>query len=701
MSTSTKPRQSAKLQPSTQLQPSTSLKAKSRQSSKVAQTTHVQDTPVQPGEQPAAELENGDLNGLSAHTAPDGVTAQKGVGVTASVTQAPLTTTDLPAEETAWQVVWLPVGEIAPNPYQPRTGFDPQEMLELVASVRAHGVLQPVTVRTLKPEPDAEPAGSNGHAGNNGHAKRSSAQTMLRYHLVSGERRLRACKEANRKFVPAIIRDDLSDGAVAELALIENVQRSNLNVMEEAAAYKRLMLEFRLKEERLAKKVGKSAQTIKDLIKLLALPKEVQPLIAGKQISVSHGQLLLKLAPFERVCVQVAQYAVQHKVTATALELALLPNARALKEQKLLVELGHKTAFDWKSECGNCPHKAYVASGYSSYCLRPEEWQKKQDAAIEQQQQEAARVMEEARQEGKQVVEVEKLPANSYRNLSYMSILPAGCSGACPCRGEAADPRDPTQRIPICLQPERFSELVRAEREAQEDARRQHYEVQWKEALEVLQAEWTTSQPRKTVWLMARPLLQPSHYFPNPEVWPQLLQYVADALELQMPVEALASLADGAETSQVLELLQGIEPNHLLLFTAGLQLALEAQNGSHYGGETADLDLVLERSSGLQTELPEDIDEVEPDQDIQTAEETEPENFESGDNSVENDDATDDEQNDEEHEWYWPEGQTATIENSTIEPSIIKPDSGSREPRLLAEEHVTDTSTEELVATTS
>ncbi len=225
-------------------------------------------------------------------------------------------------------MVWLPVAQIAPNPYQPRQSFDPQEMLELVASVRAHGVLQLVTVRTLERNRDEEPtkgnpAQSNGHPNgkglkSNGQTTGKTAQADTSYHLVSGERRLRACKEASRKLIPAIIRDDLSDAAVAELALIENVQRSNLNVIEEAAAYKRLMLEFRLKEERLAKKVGKSVQTIKEIIKLLALPEEVQPLIAGKHLSASHGQHLLKLAPFESICVQVAQYAAQHAVCGTA-----------------------------------------------------------------------------------------------------------------------------------------------------------------------------------------------------------------------------------------------------------------------------------------------------------------------------------------------------------------------------------------------
>ncbi|HXI15561.1 MAG TPA: ParB/RepB/Spo0J family partition protein [Chloroflexota bacterium] len=303
-----------------------------------------------------------------------------------------------PASETAWQVVWLPVTQIDPNPYQPRTSFDAAEMAEMVASVRAHGVLQPVTVRTVKadaqdekvkPGEDHRNGSAKGHANANGHA--NGGQTApLRYHLISGERRLRACREAGRREIPAIVRDDLNDVAVAELALIENVQRSNLSVIEEAAAYKRLMLEFRLKEERLAKKVGKSVATIKETIKLLGLPQPVQQMLSEKKLTPSHGQQLLRLAPFPEVCRLVANKAVSDHLTAISLGQTPLPNVRELRDKNLLIELGHNTQFEWREVCGKCPHNAYVQSGYGSYCLNPNDWHRKQADAIEMKKQEAA-----------------------------------------------------------------------------------------------------------------------------------------------------------------------------------------------------------------------------------------------------------------------------------------------------------------------
>ena len=143
-----------------------------------------------------------------------------------------------------WQIVMIPVGQIGPNPYQPRLRFDEEEMAELIASVRERGVQQPILIRTA-PKTDGDDKN---------------------YQLVAGERRLRACKAAKRRFIPAIVRDDLSDVQSAELALLENVQRSNLNIIEEARAFRRLMLDFRMKEERIAKKVGKSVATVKDTL---------------------------------------------------------------------------------------------------------------------------------------------------------------------------------------------------------------------------------------------------------------------------------------------------------------------------------------------------------------------------------------------------------------------------------------------------
>jgi ParB family chromosome partitioning protein len=111
----------------------------------------------------------------------------------------------------------------------------------------------------------------------------------------------------------------LTDAECAELALLENVQRSNLSVIEEARGYKRLMLQFRMKEERMAKKVGKSVGTIKETMKLLQLTEAVQKLLAEKKLTASHGHALLPLAPFERVCVLVANKAVKDHLTATSL----------------------------------------------------------------------------------------------------------------------------------------------------------------------------------------------------------------------------------------------------------------------------------------------------------------------------------------------------------------------------------------------
>ena len=507
-----------------------------------------------------------------------------------------------PAKATSanWQVVLLPVAQIGPNPFQPRTSFDAAEMDELVESVRAHGVLQPVTIRTAKPDDKEEHGKSNATNGHtNGHKN-----SPVRYHLVTGERRLRACKQAGRKTIPAIIRDDLSDVAAAELALVENVQRSNLSIMDEAAGYKRLMVRFRMKEERIAKKVGKSVATIKETMKLLSLPEPVQKLLSNKSLTPSHGQHLLRLAPFEPVCLLVAQKAVKDKLTATSLGAALLPNVQELKQKGLVVELDYKTQFDWKAECGNCPHKAYVQSGYSSYCLKPLEWKQKNETARELKQQEATRVMEEARQEGRTAVETDKLPPGSYRDLTFAS-LPAGCTGACPCRGETTDPRDPTKKLPVCLDPKRFSELVAAERKAHEEERQRRFTALWREAKEVLVAEAETGIWTKTALLLTRSLLfGHAYHYGNPDMWVMLVRQVGRELDLTLPWEKLFDAeTDDAET---LSLLQEVQPSRLLLLVRCLMLAQEAQEAIRFANATPDLDLVLGRTTASQPQLQEE-----------------------------------------------------------------------------------------------
>ena len=489
-----------------------------------------------------------------------------------------------------WQIVIIPVGQIGPNPYQPRLQFDEEEMAELIASVRERGVQQPILVRTTPTSKSDE-----------------SKKPTQQYQLVAGERRLRACKAAKRRFIPAILRDDLSDVQAAELALLENVQRSNLNVIEEARAFRRLMLDFRMKEERIAKKVGKSVATVKDTLRLLALPGEVQTLLIARKLTASHGQQLLRLAPFESVCREVARRAATEGIPATALSQEPLPGARNLRDSKLIVELDFRTRFDWKSECGSCPHKAYVVSGYHSYCLKPDEWQRKQNEAIERAKQEAARVLDEAKQSDTGEVDTESLPPGSYRDLTHAE-LPAGCCEACPCRGETSDPRDPTQKKPICLAPDRFAELVRAERQAHEEARQRKFTEFWREALQHLNdAEQETSVSWTTLALW--PLAKGTHLrYGELQSWNELAGQVALELSLDLPLQNWQD--DELSTAQLLTELERVETPDLLRFFGALLLAQEALQAIRYGGETPLLSAVLGHQTATQGELP-DSDEEE------------------------------------------------------------------------------------------
>lgn len=498
-----------------------------------------------------------------------------------------------------WQILWISVDRIDPNPFQPRLSFDELEMQELIASVRSKGVQQPILVRTSKADKAIQNSAASNrktdvHKSNGKPVITPPRPALLRYELVAGERRLRACKTAGKRWIPAIVRDDLSDAEAAELAILENVQRSNISVIEEARGYKRLMLEFRLKEERLAKKVGKSVGTIREMMKLLQLPEAVQILLFEKKLTAAHGHALLPLAPFEKACSSVAQYAVREKLTATSLEAALLPNAKVLKGLGLLVELDFKTKFDWQSECGQCPFKAYVRSGYNSYCLLPEEWMKKQSAALARQDEEATQVMEQARQDNSGVVEVEHLTPGSYKDLSF-GDPPAGCNVQCPCYKEVEDALDPTRKRPVCLDPNRYKGLVQAEREAEENARRVKFNALWESAKEKLLADEGHNDLRRVTALIALPILR-SMYDEHGyiESWRQGVEQIAEELGVSILDDFLnADTESEAYAALDAAMQNGCEPSRVLLLCALLMLASEARTAVRFIRETPGLDYVM------------------------------------------------------------------------------------------------------------
>ena len=168
-------------------------------------------------------------------------------------------------ESRSGQVREIPVAQVTANPYQPRVMFDPITMQDLVDSIKAHGVLQPILVR------------ATGHE---------------RFQLVAGERRFRAAQEAGLVVIPALVRE-CNDKEMLEIAVVENVQREDIGPLEAARAYRRLIDEFGMTQESVAGRVGKSRSAVANTLRLLNLPDEVQESLEVGEITEAHGRVLL------------------------------------------------------------------------------------------------------------------------------------------------------------------------------------------------------------------------------------------------------------------------------------------------------------------------------------------------------------------------------------------------------------------------
>jgi ParB family chromosome partitioning protein len=178
----------------------------------------------------------------------------------------PPTTPVPPAAPLKDNVVKVPVEQVHRSPFQPRTTFEQEPLQELIESIRSKGVVQPLLVR----------------------------RDATGYELIAGERRLRASQAAGLTAVPVIV-IEASDQEALELALIENLQRENLNAIEEARGYRELIQRFTLKQEDVAQKVGKSRAAVANALRLLDLPDDVQSWVAKGQLSVGHAKVILGL----------------------------------------------------------------------------------------------------------------------------------------------------------------------------------------------------------------------------------------------------------------------------------------------------------------------------------------------------------------------------------------------------------------------
>jgi len=171
----------------------------------------------------------------------------------------------IPAEARVWQV---PVDKLSPSQFQPRTHFEKEKLEELASSIKQNGILQPIVARKLP----------NG-----------------KFEIIAGERRWRAAQIAGLHEVPVLLKT-MENQAALEIAIIENIQREDLNPIEEAEAYQRLAQEFHLTQQQVAEKVGKDRATVANSMRLLALPQQIRQMVVQAEISAGHAKVLLSLA---------------------------------------------------------------------------------------------------------------------------------------------------------------------------------------------------------------------------------------------------------------------------------------------------------------------------------------------------------------------------------------------------------------------
>jgi ParB family chromosome partitioning protein len=227
----------------------------------------------------------------------------------------------------------IPTTSIKPNPKQPRENFDYQELEDLINSIKEHGILQPLVVSKLDGE---------------------------NYELIAGERRLRAAKMLNMKTVPAILRT-VRDQEKLELALIENIQRKDLNPIEEARAFHQLMDEFSLTQEEVARRVGRSRPAVANTLRLLTLPEEVQKALRSGKLTGSHARTLLGLDS-EKAQLKYFSKILKNEMTsreaegavkrARGIKVSAVNPAVSAKEETLRSALGTKVEIKKRGQAG-------------------------------------------------------------------------------------------------------------------------------------------------------------------------------------------------------------------------------------------------------------------------------------------------------------------------------------------------------------
>jgi ParB family chromosome partitioning protein len=217
----------------------------------------------------------------------------------------------------------VPLSEISPNPAQPRKSIEPNELIGLADSIREHGIIEPLIVTELNLN------------------KSSRSGKIGKYQLIAGERRWRAAKLAKLETAPVVVRE-ASPQQVLEIAIIENIQRKDLNPIEEATALKELYSNYRVKLEDIAKRVGKDVSTLSNKMRLLKLPKEIQQGLLNEDITESHAYQILTLKSEDA---RLAAYKMTIKKGLSVTELQDYVKEIRLANRKVIPPKSHKNTF--------------------------------------------------------------------------------------------------------------------------------------------------------------------------------------------------------------------------------------------------------------------------------------------------------------------------------------------------------------------
>lgn len=344
-------------------------------------------------------------------------------------------------------VVPLALDRITRNPRNPRKRFDKAALAELAESLKVHGLLEPVIVRPLADDT---------------------------YELIAGERRWRAAPLAGLTELAARVVDGIDDRAALELALVENLQRQDLDPIEEAEGYRALHDVVGLKQAEIAAAVKRGQPAIAKALGLLDLPEDVRELIRTRALTPAHGAALLRFRAFPAVCSAIAQWAVEAHTTSKDLEKDPF-DSYGLRAQ--LIEKGLVHAFGYREPnyemCASCPWGALWSTDYDRYCLKPAHARELWRAYEQEEKERLQAAIADAQKAGTTLPKLDKLKYGTYEHI-FPSSCPPDCTESCPCRGQALDYENKV--VPICTDPKRYQSLKAAQTREQNRQAKERYE---------------------------------------------------------------------------------------------------------------------------------------------------------------------------------------------------------------------------------